>query len=504
MWGQLLEEAARAAQGPKPEAARPLIARLLETAPGDADALTLAGIVAQRTGESDEAIAAFTAARDADPGDPGRHQNLAVALKNKGAIVEALAAFRAALKLRPGHAATLANLGSCLIAAQRYGEAVDTLEAALKAAPGHPDAHLNLGVALSRLGRHEEAARHYRLALDARPGHAESALNLVDALAALGRREEAETLARQVLNALPGHVRATNQLGLLREAAGDARGAAEAFRTGFDPAAPSHVLGVNLTRALIRAQRFEDALEVSGCLQSASPSITTPLALSLAALERLGRAKERDALMATDRFVTVHDIEAVSGFADLRQFNAHLVNELRNQPSLTEEPEGLVTRGGRQSDDLAKAQSPAIAALCALAAARLADEHARLAAMATDHPFLRALPAEWSLTLWGTILRPGGEVGAHIHAPNWISGVYYPEYTTPADSCDEGAFAIGILPRELGGGGPTHVMQPRAGRMILFPSYLWHATMPFGGSEERVSFAFDLVPAGVGQPHRLR
>ncbi|SLJ99861.1 tetratricopeptide repeat protein [Novosphingobium mathurense] len=504
MWGQLLEDAAKAAQGPNPETARPLIARLLEAAPGNADALTLAGIVAQRTGDGDGALAAFAAARDADPGDPGRHQNLAVALKNKGAIEEALAAFGAALKLRPGHAATMANLGSCLIAAQRYGEAVDTLETVLKTAPGHPDALVNMGVALSRLGRHEEAARRYRQALDARPGHVESALNLVDALAALGRRDEAETLARQVLTALPGHVRATNQLGLLREAAGDARGAAEVFRAGFDPAAPNHALGVNLARALIRAERCEEALKVTGFLQNASPTITTPLALSLAALEKLSRAEERDALMAIDRFVTVHDIEAVHGFADLQQFNAKLVHELRDHPSLTEEPEGLVTRGGRQSDDLAKAQSPAIAALCALATARLADEHARLAAMAADHPFLRALPADWSLTLWGTILRPGGEVGAHIHAPNWISGVYYPEYRAPAASGDEGAFAIGTLPQELGGGGRMRVMQPRAGRMILFPSYLWHATMPFGGNEERISFAFDLVPTGVGQPHRLR
>jgi hypothetical protein len=40
--------------------------------------------------------------------------------------------------------------------------------------------------------------------------------------------------------------------------------------------------------------------------------------------------------------------------------------------------------------------------------------------------------------------------------------------------------------------------------MILFPSFLWHATMPFGGAADRASFAFDLVPDGVGRQHRLR
>jgi hypothetical protein len=47
MWGEMLAEAARVAQGPDPVAARPLVDRLLSAKPGDADALTLAGIVAQ-------------------------------------------------------------------------------------------------------------------------------------------------------------------------------------------------------------------------------------------------------------------------------------------------------------------------------------------------------------------------------------------------------------------------------------------------------------------------
>jgi hypothetical protein len=35
---------------------------------------------------------------------------------------------------------------------------------------------------------------------------------------------------------------------------------------------------------------------------------------------------------------------------------------------------------------------------------------------------------------------------------------------------------------------------PRAGRMLLFPSYVYHHTIPFHDSENRISFAFDVVP----------
>ena len=504
MWREMLIEAASAAQGPEPAAALPLIDRLLSAKPGNADALTLAGIVAQRTDRIDDAVKAFRAACDAEPRNPGRHQNLGIALKNKGDYPDALDAFAIALELRPGHPATLANLGSCLIAAERYEEALAVLRDALLQAPDNVDALNNLGVALARTGRHQAAVTQYSKALAIRAGHLETTLNLVDALAAVGQCQEAETLVGQVLHTQPRIPRAANQLGLLRESAGDFPGAANVMGKAFDPDAPNHALGVNLARTLIRADKPEDALHVCRALASYSPRITTPLALALAAYERLGRHEERDALMALDRFVSVHDIGDVEGFAHLAQFNSALITELRSHPSLTFEPEGLVTRQGLQSGDIADAQTPALRALADVAKSQLASALARFASDAGSHPFLSASPTEWSLTLWGTILRPGGEVGAHIHAPNWLSGVYYPEFHHAGSQDDEGAFAIGVLPAELGGGGHTTILQPRAGRMILFPSYLWHATLPFGGDQERISFAFDLVPADIGQPHRLR
>lgn len=493
-WGELLAEAARVAQGPDPASAGPLVERLLAMRDGDADALTVAGIAAQRSGRMDQALSAFRAARDAAPGDAARHRNLGVALKNAGAVQEALSAFETALALRPGHGATLANLGSCLIAAERYKDAL----AVLARAGADPDAVNNMGVALSRLGRHGEAAQAYQRALSLRAGHLETALNLVDALAASGRRDEAEALARQIQRAQPRQARVANQLGLLREQAGDFEGAVAALQPAFDAAEPNHALGVNLARVLIRSDRGREALAVCNALVATQPSVTTPLALALAAFERLGDIEQRDALMALDRFVTVHDIDVVPGFADLEQFHAALTADLRTHPSLTYEPAGLVTRQGRQTGDLADDRGSATQALAGLARGRLAQARDRFAQMPVDHPFLRAVPARWNLTLWGTILRPGGTVEPHIHAPNWLSGVYYP------DAAEEGGqFALGLLPGELGGGGTPVIRQPRAGRMILFPSYLWHATLPFGGERERLSFAFDLVPHGVGRPHRL-
>jgi hypothetical protein len=37
--------------------------------------------------------------------------------------------------------------------------------------------------------------------------------------------------------------------------------------------------------------------------------------------------------------------------------------------------------------------------------------------------------------------------------------------------------------------------------MVLFPAYLYHATVPFRSSERRISIAFDVLPEG-GRPNR--
>ena len=37
--------------------------------------------------------------------------------------------------------------------------------------------------------------------------------------------------------------------------------------------------------------------------------------------------------------------------------------------------------------------------------------------------------------------------------------------------------------------------KPTPGAMFLFPSYLWHHTVPLETGAERVSIAFDIVPA---------
>ena len=114
------------------------------------------------------------------------------------------------------------------------------------------------------------------------------------------------------------------------------------------------------------------------------------------------------------------------------------------------------------------------------------------------HPLMAPATQNWSLRAWGTVLRAGGQQTPHLHPLGWISGVYY-VYLPPdmaANASEAGWLEFGRPPERFFGNERPAVKRykPLAGRLILFPSWFWHQTVPFKAEGERISIAFDVIP----------
>ena len=60
---------------------------------------------------------------------------------------------------------------------------------------------------------------------------------------------------------------------------------------------------------------------------------------------------------------------------------------------------------------------------------------------------------------------------------------------------DAGSLQLGRPPLDLGVDlPPRRVLRPQPGYLALFPSYVWHGTVPFEDSEPRLTIAFDMQP----------
>ena len=92
---------------------------------------------------------------------------------------------------------------------------------------------------------------------------------------------------------------------------------------------------------------------------------------------------------------------------------------------------------------------------------------------------------------WSCLLRPNGFHTNHIHPTGWISSAFYADVPAVVDNDQtrEGWFKLGESSLGLGASD-----KPERGMLVLFPSYFWHGTVPFGGSSTRLTVAFDVVP----------
>ncbi|MEQ1519446.1 MAG: 2OG-Fe(II) oxygenase family protein, partial [Usitatibacteraceae bacterium] len=113
-----------------------------------------------------------------------------------------------------------------------------------------------------------------------------------------------------------------------------------------------------------------------------------------------------------------------------------------------------------------------------------------------DDPLRRRATGDYKFNgVWSARLRSTGFHTNHLHPRGWLSSAFYVALPSALEREKEGWIKFGepgiptspTLP-------PEHYVKPRPGTLVLFPSYMWHGTVPFTGDEKRLTIAFDLLP----------
>ena len=98
---------------------------------------------------------------------------------------------------------------------------------------------------------------------------------------------------------------------------------------------------------------------------------------------------------------------------------------------------------------------------------------------------------------WSVRLANCGYHTMHTHPLGWISSAYYVQVPQAVSEGDEhgGGIKFGEPDIDIGEAGEARLkIQPSAGRLVLFPSYMWRGTVPFESDEPRMTTPFDVVP----------
>ena len=222
------------------------------------------------------------------------------------------------------------------------------------------------------------------------------------------------------------------------------------------------------------------------------------------ALAMLGTAwrmlgDERDeALNGYDSLIRTYDLEPPAGFSDMESFNAELNAWLdRIHPTTREYLDQSLRNGSQTPDKLFGAGHVLVEKI----QQRIREAVGRyIAEMKVDekHPLAARRARGFDYTgSWSSRLKDCGFHTNHIHPEGWISSCYYVALPKAVEDTEgrQGWIKFGEPAMEVDLKDPIRrAIQPRAGRLVLFPSYMWHGTVPFRDTQPRTTIAFDAIP----------
>jgi tetratricopeptide (TPR) repeat protein len=270
--GNDLATAMRLHQAGRIAEAERIYARLLQTRPGDADILHLAGIAACQRGDARAGVALMRRAITVRPGVADYHFNLGNALRGMGSLEEAATAFRQAVALNPTYAEARNNLGGALKLLGRLGEAADCFQQAARLRPGFVDAHANLGQTLLLLERFDGALATFRQALALQPRHIEALFGMGAALLRSGKSAEAATLLAKVIELDPDHAGAHGLIGAAFRHQEQVAPALAAYRAALAADRRHARAHYNLASLLEQCGEIEQARQVAAQGLAVAPS----------------------------------------------------------------------------------------------------------------------------------------------------------------------------------------------------------------------------------------
>ena len=109
---------------------------------------------------------------------------------------------------------------------------------------------------------------------------------------------------------------------------------------------------------------------------------------------------------------------------------------------------------------------------------------------------IKLWPKKYDLSGWFVRLKTHGYQEAHIHPDGWVSGVLYLK-TIEETFENQGSIEFSLHGYDYhrrSSNVPTKTHQPKLGDILLFPSSLFHRTIPFDSPQDRCVIAFDVVP----------
>ena len=485
---EVFRAASEALSAQKPQDGLSLLAPFIRSGTSNYGLWHLHGLLLRQMDRREEAIRSLSRAADMAPASAKIAHALARTLFEAG--LPSLQAYGRALQLAPADTEVLSGMTSAFVAEGQVDAAISGLERILSRSPHWVEGHVLLAKLRWAEGEREGFARSFEAALQVMPQNLDLWRQLIIALL---HAEHWDHALRVIAD---GRARLGEQLVFqANEAIAYAEtGEFERAEALFEPFADIEdgTVQVRRVRHYLRWNRPADAAAIiENWISRPEAFMFWPYATTT--WRMLGDPR-REWLEGDERFVGIYDITD-----RLPPLNV-LAETLRQLHTLSGQPLEQSLRGGTQTDgDLFTRIDPVLVKLREAIRTTVAEHAAQLPPQDDAHPLLAPprRPIRFS-GAWSVRLTSGGFHANHVHPVGWISSALYIALPADLGQGEAGFLTLGepTAPNFKVEVPPFRTVEPKPGRLVLFPSYMWHGTRPFGDGE-RMTVAFDVaVPDG--------
>lgn len=444
---------------------------------------------------------------------------------NKGAID----LFRRHLAQNPNDLYAKHNLAAALGDVGRFSEAESVISGAIAAGLDKTQSWLVYARALAGTNAMEKAQNAYQTVLSADPSDVDAHRELAQ-LIWMSTGEYALSLKplNDVIDRFPQAV----SLHVLRAELAGQMGQTEDYfhwmNARFEASNRDGTMHFFLSKASLASGRIVKALEHGEFAIRAFPGdltctihfVNCLLANGLPgkAVGLIERAREKDpidqhllALLATcwrmlgdnryqelydyDRLVCQLPLGVPEEWSNLDDYVNALESELDEEHSFVEHPFFLSVRHGSQVASITSSDRPAMKRFSEAVIEPISAYLSRLAS--GDDPLRSRNTGKADLfSAWSVKLLTSGYHVNHVHQEGWLSSACHLRHAvTDGSETKAGWLKFGepgpvCKPDQP----PEYYLKPERGSIAIFPSYMWHGTIPFAGNTDRLTVAADFVP----------
>ena len=504
----------------KTDIAQELYNQVLKINPNHSQTLNNIAVIFTNLKDYQKAISSYEKAIEINPNFADAHYNLGVIFMKLKDYQKAKDCYEKAIENNPNYAKAYFNQGNTYSELGDYQKALVCYDKAIKINPNYSVTHNNLGNIFQKLGDLQKAKDCYEKAIEINPNYVDAYYNLGVISKELGEDQKAKSCYEKVIEINPNFAHAHNNLGNVFKDSGNPQKAISCYEKAIE-IDPKHIdAHYNLGIALIMTQQYKNATEhfklinyknsksfLLQCLYKIEDK-----SIFFKELDYLIKQGENNPLIGSliSRSEIRYKIKKLNPFCGdpLKYILITNLTEEYNFKNIFVEPiksalkedmfstkaQGLLKNGYQTAGNIFAKKNDffdKIKDIIHLQIKKYQDLFKE-----SNEGLIKNWPKSYDVYAWLVNMKTGGKLAPHIHEFGWLSGSIYIN-VPPKLEADSGNLVVCIndqVSESENKINPKKTIDVVTGSLCLFPSSLYHYTIPFESKEERIVLAFDVKP----------